>query len=279
MADFLAQASDEYLYFAAADDVVLPGFFERSLALLERYPRSGLCSARVRIIAEDGRDKGVFETALPSREACYFSPETCAALLYRDESWIMGTTTIYRRDALLAAGGFDPALLGYTDGFAGRVIALTSGCCFIPEVLASWRRLEESISARTAGSSLVLAVADRALELMATVHRGRFPTGYAPRWRRRWLFGAVSLHLQSSSSRMWKEVESLVGPLGVADRIALRLGRLLPGGRRIAVLYAFLRLRPFDIVTVTRRHLSYRLGRAHGSDLGRPGTAPHDASR
>jgi glycosyltransferase involved in cell wall biosynthesis len=279
MADFLAQASDDYLYFAAADDVVLPGFFERSLALLERYPQAGLCSALVRIIAEDGSDKGLFETALPSREAGFLPPESCAALLCRDESWIMGTTTIYRREALLAAGGFDPALLGYTDGFAGRVIAVTTGCCFIPEILASWRRLEDSISSHTSSSSVVLAVADRAIELMATAHRDRFPDGYARRWRRRWLFGAVSLRLQSGSREAWAEIATLFAPLGLVDRIALWLGQILPGGRQIAVLYAFLRLRPFDIITVFRRHLSYRLHRVCISSLSRSDTVRGGASR
>jgi glycosyltransferase involved in cell wall biosynthesis len=273
MADFLAQANDEYLYFASADDVVLPGLFERSLALLEHHPRAGLCSALVRIVAVDGGDKGLFETALPSREACFLSPESCAALLRRDESWIMGTTTIYRREALLAAGGFDPALLGYTDGYAGRVIALTTGCCFIPKILASWRRLADSISSHTSSSSVVLAVADRAIELMSTAHRDRFPAGYAQRWRRRWLFGAVSVRLQSGSPEAWDEIEALFAPLGLVDRTALRLSETLPGGRRLAVLYAFLRLRPFDLLTVTRRHLSYRLGQAHVANSRRSETA------
>jgi hypothetical protein len=259
MADFLAAASDDYLYFAAADDIVLPGFLAKSLALLERYPQAGLCSALVHLIAENGDERGLFETALPSRESCYLPPERCAKLLCRDESWIMGTTTIYRRDALLAAGGFHPELLGYTDGFAGRVVALTRGCCFIPEVLASWRRLDSGISSQTSGQSAkVLAVAERAVQLMATMHRGLFPEGYAPRWRRRWFFGAVSLLIRSGSDRAWDEVRAICAPLGIADRLVLGVARALPGGRRLAVLYAFVRLRPFDIVTVLRRRMSYR---------------------
>ena len=39
----LQHASGAYMYFAAADDRILPGFFEKSIALLTQYPQAGLC--------------------------------------------------------------------------------------------------------------------------------------------------------------------------------------------------------------------------------------------
>src|SRR5436190_11767740 len=35
----VSQAKGEYFYLLAADDHVLPGFFERTIALLQRYPQ------------------------------------------------------------------------------------------------------------------------------------------------------------------------------------------------------------------------------------------------
>src|SRR5262245_16293795 len=48
--EWLEQSSDDYVMFAAADDVVLPGLIERSLALLAAHPQAGLCSAQSRLI-------------------------------------------------------------------------------------------------------------------------------------------------------------------------------------------------------------------------------------
>src|SRR6266540_3959461 len=38
-------SSGEYLVFAASDDYILPGFYEKSIALLERFPQAGLSTA------------------------------------------------------------------------------------------------------------------------------------------------------------------------------------------------------------------------------------------
>ena len=37
------EARGDYLYFGSADDYVLPGFFEKTLALVSRYPQAGMC--------------------------------------------------------------------------------------------------------------------------------------------------------------------------------------------------------------------------------------------
>src|SRR4051812_21669960 len=41
----LKQASGDYVYTMAADDKILPTFFEKSMNLLAQYPQAGLCSA------------------------------------------------------------------------------------------------------------------------------------------------------------------------------------------------------------------------------------------
>ena len=51
----LELATGDYVYPASADDLVLPGLFEKSMNLFTRYPRAGICTALVRIIDEEGR--------------------------------------------------------------------------------------------------------------------------------------------------------------------------------------------------------------------------------
>ena len=50
----LEQATCDYLLLAAADDYLLPGFFEKSLKLLSKYPAAGFCCSLSRRINEKG---------------------------------------------------------------------------------------------------------------------------------------------------------------------------------------------------------------------------------
>src|SRR5262245_22614445 len=39
----VAEAQGKYLYLVSSNDKALPGFFEKSVAVLEQFPRAGLC--------------------------------------------------------------------------------------------------------------------------------------------------------------------------------------------------------------------------------------------
>ena len=184
---WLQLAEDEYLYIAAADDVVLPGFFEKSLAMLVNHPRAGLCSAFSGLIDESGNDLGILKTPYPSPTPCYIPPAEAARRLMRDDAWFMGNTVIYRRPALQDVGGFDNGLQSFADGFACRAVALTHGACFLPAVLAHWRRMDTGMAGQTNRNVIdTLKIAGRAKELMTKTHVHHFPQGYARRW-----YGAV----------------------------------------------------------------------------------------
>src|SRR5438067_55835 len=58
----LGLASGDYVFFAAADDRVLPGLFEDSLSLLTRCGHAGLCSSLSTVIDERGAERGIFPT-------------------------------------------------------------------------------------------------------------------------------------------------------------------------------------------------------------------------
>lgn len=132
-----------YICFHSADDKIMPGFFEKNMSMLERYPQAGLCcsfgsnfNSKTGIV-EEGR--------LPwSETARYFSPTELGRVDVGGA--IPGHTSIYRKDAVIAAGGIMKELEWHSDWFMIHVVAARHGICFIPEVMALIRLTGESYS-------------------------------------------------------------------------------------------------------------------------------------
>jgi len=71
----LEAARGDYVYFAASDDWVQPGFFSRALAMLEAHPNVGLfCANALLIDAETGRCAGYRPIARPLSHAGAIGP-------------------------------------------------------------------------------------------------------------------------------------------------------------------------------------------------------------
>ncbi|PYL00937.1 MAG: hypothetical protein DME19_03450 [Verrucomicrobia bacterium] len=131
----LELARGDYVYYAAADDQVLPGFFEKSLRLLSEHPQAALCCA-----IGDWRE---METGFNwhvgvgmSEQPCYLSTAQMVELERRDRLFIASHTAIMRKNATVEAGGFIAELKWHCDWFAIYVAAFRYGICFVPEPLA-----------------------------------------------------------------------------------------------------------------------------------------------
>jgi glycosyltransferase involved in cell wall biosynthesis len=203
----LELARGDIIYFAAADDVTYPTLLRRGVELLTAHPEAALFSARSDIIDTAGRCDGVMATASPLRRPGFIAPEAVARILMRDDSWLTGNTTLYRRASLVAAGGFSPELGSFCDGYVSRLLAARHGACFSPEVLGAWRRHAGGYAwSQTADivqtKQLVTAVVRRMAADSAV-----FPPGYARRWEGRYLFGARRFALlhqrEQAGSRGW----------------------------------------------------------------------------
>jgi len=187
----LTLASGDYVYGASADDKILPEFLKTSMSLLANYPEAGLCSTLSRSIDADGNDKGVFPSPVVSTTAAYVPPAEVRSLLLRYGSWIKGNTVIYQKQALILAGGYNPRLRAYADGFVQQVIALRHGACFIPYPLACFREMKTNYSAQALmDMETVTAILDSARELMTTRYADSFPAAYVPKWEKRFLWSA-----------------------------------------------------------------------------------------
>lgn len=249
LSEWLAANDDEFVYMAAADDVILPGLFEKSLAMLCQFPLAGVCTASSLLMSVEGENKGRIATHAPCDVPCYIPPEAAKRILMRHDGWFMGNTAVYRRSALRRAGEFDVKLGGFADGFACRVIAAMQGACYLPETLAYWRRSPDGMAGRMVSDPEVSrAVAERAAVLIRGRLREVFSRGYEERLRRRLLYqGALAAMAWNDRSR--SHLEILLRPLSAVDRASIALTNRLPFGRRwFMTSYLALRLRPLDVL-------------------------------
>lgn len=242
------------MFFAAADDVVMSGLFERSLALLRAFPDAGLCSSLSRLLDERGVDLGRFRSDRPLRSSGYIAPPQVSRWLLRNDGWFMGNTTIYRGAALRAVG-FDLELGAFADGFACRAVALRHGACFIPEELAYWRRMTAGMASQSMITPMVVhAVIRRAVSLMKASFADDFPSAYPARWENRWLFSSISSAFDIPHEGRGRLIAELCKPLPKSTRLWFTFLDYVPWSCRIiAKLGAFLCLRPRDIGPVLLR--------------------------
>lgn len=131
-------AKGEYIYGIALDDMVLPGFFEKSMNLLVQYPQAGLCWVDTIFINERNQKIGEDRLQL-SIDPRYFSPEEMVEILRKKMIHLSGIYTISKRSALIEAGGVIPELKSYIDFFSIVVMAFRYGVCYIPEPLVVCR--------------------------------------------------------------------------------------------------------------------------------------------
>jgi len=143
---FLSLARGDYIYSAAADDQVLPGFFEKSMSLLAQYPQAGLCTTDVIRLTESTGATCKWKVS-PVAKPSYISSADLLKFMTRNfDPPITSNSVIMKRSALLEAGGFIPELEWSGDLFAILVIAFRYGLCYFPEPLAIFRARQGSYS-------------------------------------------------------------------------------------------------------------------------------------
>jgi len=137
----LAAATGEFVYPCAADDLIEADFLGKAVAALEACPEAAFAFSEPAELSADSSERRHFShyLATPGSKPRYLSPAELEALLRRAAFSFSTNTIVYRRDALAAAGGFDPALRWHADWTAAHIAALSRGALFIPEYLAYHR--------------------------------------------------------------------------------------------------------------------------------------------
>ena len=254
----LRRAQSDYVLFLASNDFVLPGIFERAKACFARSPGIGLWSAMAWLVDEADRPISLHPSPVIALRDSSFDAERCVRLAHRFGNWFTGTTLIYQREALRAAGGFDPAYGGLSDLITALIVASRFGAGFSPEPLAAIRVHAGSF---LSGTLKDLDRLDRTLERLSERGPALSPRLFTPlflaRTALRFRFAAIRA---CGGAAMGAIAEQTTG----GQRMMMRgLHRALPlGWRRWRILVSFLVLRPFDIVpTAVNRVIGWAIVR------------------
>jgi glycosyltransferase involved in cell wall biosynthesis len=129
----LSVVSGDYLFPCASDDWILPGFFEKSMSLLTKFPQAGLCCTDCTLF--DG-SKYVKNKKYLSSKATYLPPDEVLKHFQREHITPFSIhTAILNRNMLLSAGGYREELEWAMDLFAYSVLSFRHGICYVPDIL------------------------------------------------------------------------------------------------------------------------------------------------
>ncbi len=200
IATALSACRGDWVYGAGSDDEVLPGFFAAAMGHVtgegegegggggEALP--GVLMGDVIAVYEDHR--GEERQSVPQwsgRGAVRISPQRYMAehLRVDEAGFSLGAATVYRRDALLEAGGFRHELGPWCDTFAGRVLALRYGAVYLDRPGVRWSATHRSYSHQSgADDAKMIAIGVTAAALMRGEFSELFDEAEVRRFELRW---------------------------------------------------------------------------------------------
>lgn len=190
----------DWIGFLGADDLLHPTYLEKAVAAAAILPAdANLVCGCVNLIGIVGND--VLRPAiLPSLESRYISPSAFCKSLEAADNFFAGTVALYRRQALLDAGGFDDELGSIADGLLGRQFAARGGYYFIAEALGSWRLHDTNYSSTSVTNVRELdRLVANTRQTIAREKPGIFPPSYGDTLERRLRFGGGRLLIDDQS--------------------------------------------------------------------------------
>lgn len=245
----LRVATGDAVYCGAADDATDPDFIDLMLGALERHPTAALACGEARLIDENGTFAGLRPISMPASREAYFSPSGTAAILNHMDNWILSVVTVFRRDLMLRAGGFDPETGPFCDGLLARRLALESGFVFVPKVLGTWYVQSTSYSRSASLDPVRSAQLIEVCRARIRAAEGApFPPGYSDVFARRARFATSRLAVMVQDPD--PQLVNRLAQGGPVDRWVLGLAARLPSElHRVASLgWLALRLRPTSLM-------------------------------
>jgi glycosyltransferase involved in cell wall biosynthesis len=247
----LAVAAGEFVYFAAADDFALDGFFAAAIAALKEHPQAAYVCGRIVVVGSDGRIVDFRPLMAPAATDAFISPHQAVRIARSIDNWAVGPSVVFRRSTLVEIGGFDESLGPLCDGMIYRLLAFRHGFCFSDRLVAAWETRPDNLSKRPALS------ATEGLQMIANAKRAiarTFPPPlnreYADLFTRRLTFNLARLALASGASA--QTVADLAG-FNALERRAISL---LASARGVAhpllLSWLMMRLRPFGALALAR---------------------------
>lgn len=136
----LKHVSGDYLALCAADDMILPGFFEEAMKIVAGRPDVAICCGNLSVFSDGVKPyRFRLQEYLRISEPKIFSPDQLAKTCYRTSFQIATQASIYRKDALIEAGFFDIELEGYSDFYLNYQIGFKYPVAYVPQPWATFR--------------------------------------------------------------------------------------------------------------------------------------------
>ncbi len=242
----MAAASGDFIFNTAADDLVLPGYFEKTVSSLEKHPQAGVAITQIKYIDPEGNDipgEKLLHNFRPREHvkittATYLSPAAVLARLQR-QPWFIngGPSPLYRREVLLEAGGWHDKLGPYTDWFGAHFAALKHGMVYIPETLVAFRVVPGSFGESAWRSPLAALEKLRCvLELMRQEkYRDVFPGAFVRKKEKMFPYVAFSSSFTGAHRDFRWALEKAMPATSVLDRLLLHLFNLLLNAEKLAL--------------------------------------------
>jgi glycosyltransferase involved in cell wall biosynthesis len=133
----LGLARGKYVARLDADDIALPNRLEKQYARLESEPDLAVCASSYEVIDENGDVKRIAKA--------YFSGDKLYYYL-SFANFLAHSTVLFRRDAILALGGYDETLRAAGDYDLWHRVSRVAKMVRMEDVLVKWREHSESIS-------------------------------------------------------------------------------------------------------------------------------------
>lgn len=187
LAESLPLLAGDYIYFGSSDDYVPPYFFTEAMTQAKRYPKAGMIFGQITAVTPKGRQLYVIKVH-KWLTALYADPEKyrreCLEAEVAGQSFV--GSTVFKKSALDAVGGFRPELGSWCDSFAARAIGLRYGVCYVPKPFMTWVISSDSLSHATSRRPIkMLKIINRAVKLMRSREfKKYFPEQHIRRWQR-----------------------------------------------------------------------------------------------
>ena len=150
----LSLVKGDYVVFTSPDDRMLPGYLEKSMNTLHKYPDAKLCISNH---AHHDLSKGVYAPVTTTEpfsmlskkmeEPIYLAPPDLVKLMRSTKFWVSGVTMVVNTEILRSSGGYREELADKSDWFLLHTIGFRHGLCYIPETLVSMGVHSDSYSA------------------------------------------------------------------------------------------------------------------------------------
>ena len=251
----LAMAKEEFVYFAAADDFVLPGSFPRQPRHLKHAPMWPISARELFSLIGMGQLL-IFGHCCRPRVARRIYHPTNSAVSFRKSTigrWARVRST--GANYCLTLAGSTDTLGSLCDGMAYRLLAFRNGFYFSDQLVAAWQVRPDSYSARTATSERENAkLVEKAKNWIGQSFPRPLNTEYPELFDRRLRFNMARLALLVPGVHA-KAISDLVALDDFDSRLISMLGTKTQANRLAILVWLTLRLYPFGFVALARAWL------------------------